>query len=106
MPYYNKQWWRQYFGDHQLVHAEYGQIDGNFLDLSQQNLAELTASAARSHTHVSKKGLATLNLPTQQRWRLSLNRVQSHQACGWIFDADTVFDTIDLLRWIRLAPVD
>ncbi|WP_099832140.1 CobW family GTP-binding protein [Salmonella enterica] len=75
------------------------------LDLPRQNLAELPASAAHSHTHASKKGLAALNLPAQQRWRRSLNSGQGHQACGWIFDADTVFDTIGLLEWARLAPV-
>lgn len=92
-------------GDRQLIHAEHGQIDGKLLDLPRQNLAELPASAAHSHTHASKKGLAALNLPAQQRWRRSLNSGQGHQACGWIFDADTVFDTIGLLEWARLAPV-
>lgn len=100
-----QQWWRQYGGDRQLIHAEHGQIDGKLLDLPRQNLAELPASAAHSHTHASKKGLAALNLPAQQRWRRSLNSGQGHQACGWIFDADTVFDTIGLLEWARLAPV-
>ncbi|VDZ99279.1 putative cobalamin synthesis protein [Salmonella enterica subsp. enterica] len=94
-----------YGGDRQLIHAEHGQIDGKLLDLPRQNLAELPASAAHSHTHTSKKGLAALNLPAQQRWRRSLNSGQGHQACGWIFDADTVFDTIGLLEWARLAPV-
>lgn len=100
-----QQWWRQYGGDRQLIHAEHGQIDGKLLDLPRQNLAELPASAAHSHTHAGKKGLAALNLPAQQRWRRSLNSGQGHQACGWIFDADTVFDTIGLLEWARLAPV-
>ena len=49
--------------------------------------------------------MAALSLPAQQRWRRSLNSGQGHQACGWIFDADTVFDTIGLLEWSRLAPV-
>ncbi|EKS3672609.1 GTP-binding protein [Salmonella enterica] len=100
-----QQWWQQYGGDRQLIHAEHGQIDGKLLDLPRQNLAKLPASAAHSHTHASKKGLAALNLPAQQRWRRSLNSGQGHQACGWIFDADTVFDTIGLLEWARLAPV-
>ena len=47
----------------------------------------------RQHQHVVKKGLAALSLPEHQRWRRSLNSGQGHQACGWIFDADTVFDT-------------
>ncbi|BBU82555.1 hypothetical protein EIMP300_39550 [Escherichia coli] len=53
-----------------------------------------------------KKGLAALSLPEHQRWRRSLNSGQGHQACGWIFDADTVFDTIGILEWARLAPVE
>ena len=35
-----------------------------------------------------------------------LNSGQGYQACGWIFDAETVFDTIGILEWARLAPVD
>ncbi len=50
-----QQWWRQYGGDRQLIHAEHGQIDGKLLDLPRQNLAELPASAAHSHTHASKR---------------------------------------------------
>ena len=34
-----------------------------------------------------------------------LNSGQGYQACGWIFDAETVFETIGLLEWARLAPV-
>ncbi len=36
--------------DRQLIHAEHGQIDGVLLILPRQNLAELPASAAHSHT--------------------------------------------------------
>ncbi|EHM2230282.1 CobW family GTP-binding protein [Salmonella bongori] len=100
-----QQWWRQYGGDRLLVRAEHGRIDGKLLDLPRQNLAELPTSTAHAHAHASKKGLAALNLPAHQRWRRSLNSGQGHQACGWIFDADTVFDTIGLLEWARLVPV-
>lgn len=98
-------WWQQNGGDRQLVMAERGQIDTQLLDLPRQNLATLAASAAHAHSHPQKRGLAALSLPDQQRWRRSLNSGQGHQACGWIFDADTVFDTIGLLEWARLAPV-
>lgn len=98
-------WWRQNGDNRQLVHADHGQIDAQLLDLPRLNLKALPASEAHSHSHPDKRGLAALSLPAQQRWRRSLNSGQGHQACGWIFDADTVFDTIGLLEWARLAPV-
>ena len=101
-----QRWWQQNGGDRQLIHSEHGKIDGHLLDLPRRNLAELPASAAHSHQHVVKKGLAALSLPEHQRWRRSLNSGQGYQACGWIFDADTVFDTIGILEWARLAPVE
>ncbi|ENT2452217.1 zinc-binding GTPase YeiR, partial [Escherichia coli] len=101
-----QRWWQQNGGDRQLIHSEHGKVAGHLLDLPRHNLAELPASAAHSHQHVVKKGLAALSLPEHQRWRRSLNSGQGHQACGWIFDADTVFDTIGILEWARLAPVE
>ncbi len=55
----------------QLIHSEHGKVDGHLLDLPRRNLAELPASAAHSHQHVVKKGLAALSLPEHQRWRRS-----------------------------------
>lgn len=101
-----QRWWQQNGGDRQLIHSEHGKVDGHLLDLPRRNLAELPASAAHSHQHAEKKGLAALSLPEHQRWRRSLNSGQGYQACGWIFDADTVFDTIGILEWARLAPVE
>lgn len=101
-----QRWWQQNGGDRQLIHSEHGKVDGHLLDLPRRNLAELPASAAHSHQHVVKKGLTALSLPEHQRWRRSLNSGQGYQACGWIFDADTVFDTIGILEWARLAPVE
>lgn len=83
-----------------------GKIDVALLDLPRLNLTELPASAEHAHSHPAKQGLAALSLPEHQRWRRNLNSGQGHQACGWIFDADTVFDTIGVLEWARLAPVD
>lgn len=100
-----QQWWQQYGEDRLLVQCEQGRIDGKPLDLPRKNVTELPASAAHSHQTVERKGLAALSLPAHQRWRRSLNSGQGHQACGWIFDADTVFDTIGVLEWARLAPV-
>lgn len=38
-------------------------------------------------------------LAEHQRWRRHLNNGRGYQGCGWIFDAETVFDTIGLLEW-------
>lgn len=100
-----ERWWQTYGGARQYIQATQGAIDGALLDLPRRNLADLPESAAHSHSHASNKGLAALNLPEHQRWRRSINSGQGHQACGWIFDADTQFDTIGLLEWARLAPV-
>ncbi|WLI77787.1 GTP-binding protein [Kosakonia sp. H02] len=99
-------WWTEFGGDRLQVTATQGAIDATLLDLPRRNLRQLPASAAHDHAHAEKKGLATLNLPAHQRWRRSLNSGQGHHACGWIFDADTVFDTVGLLEWARLAPVE
>lgn len=100
------QWWQQYGGDRELFTATQGNIDPALLDRPRRNQRELPESAAHQHGHGDKKGLAALSLPSHQRWRRSLNSGQGHQACGWIFDAETRFDTIGLLEWARLAPVD
>lgn len=99
------QWWLQNGGERLRVDATQGNIDITLLDRPRSNRVELTASAAHSHSHPSNKGLAALSLPEHQRWRRSVNQGQGYYACGWIFDADTTFDTIGLLEWARLAPV-
>lgn len=98
-------WWLQHGAERQLVEATQGSIDNALLDTPRSNTAPLKASAAHSHSHPSNKGLAALNLPEHQRWRRSVNEGQGYYACGWIFDAETVFDTIGLLEWARLSPV-
>jgi G3E family GTPase len=98
-------WWAEFGGDRLRVNATQGAIDGSLLDQPRRNLRALPESAAHDHAHGEKKGLAALSLPAHQRWRRNLNSGQGHHACGWIFDADTVFDTIGLLEWARLAPV-
>ena len=99
-------WWQQAGGGRQYVQTTQGNIDGALLDLPRLNQTQLPASAEHSHSHGAKQGLAALSLPEHQRWRRNLNSGQGHQACGWIFDADTVFDTIGILEWARLAPVE
>ena len=99
--------WRNERGDSRdVVFAIQGQIDGALLDRPRTNLRPLPASAQHSHAHAANQGLAALSLGQHQRWRRNVNQGLGYHACGWIFDADTVFDTIGLLEWARLAPVD
>ncbi|MCK1970372.1 GTP-binding protein [Franconibacter sp. IITDAS19] len=99
--------WRVEQGEgREVVFATQGNIDGAWLDKPRENQRELPASVEHSHAHPSSRGLAALSLAQNQRWRRNLNHGQGYHACGWIFDADTVFDTIGLLEWARLAPVD
>ncbi|EMD1840313.1 GTP-binding protein [Raoultella planticola] len=98
-------WWQEHAGERLHIGATHGNIDPQLLDLPRLNLTPLPESAEHAHSHGQKKGLAALSLPAHQRWRRSLNSGQGYQACGWIFDADTTFDTIGLLEWARLAPV-
>lgn len=98
--------WREASADKRtVVEATQGNLDAALLDAPRNNRAPLAASGAHSHSHSASRGLAALNLPEHQRWRRSVNSGQGHHACGWIFDADTRFDTIGLLEWARLAPV-
>lgn len=98
--------WQQAHADgREVVLTQKGEVDISLLDRPRQNLRELPASAEHSHTHAANRGLAALSLPGHQRWRRSINSGQGYVACGWIFDADTIFDTIGILEWARLAPV-
>lgn len=99
-------WLAQNLEGRETVSASHGQIDGALLDRPRQNLRTLNESPSHRHAHGPESGLGALSLPGNQRWRRSLNSGQGYHACGWIFDADTCFDTIGLLEWARLAPVD
>lgn len=98
-------WQQQHAAGREVVLAEKGQIDAGLLDQPRHNLRELPRSAEHSHNQAASRGLAALNLPEHQRWRRSINSGQGYVACGWIFDADTIFDTVGILEWARLAPV-
>ncbi|HDE1188262.1 TPA: CobW family GTP-binding protein [Klebsiella quasipneumoniae] len=98
-------WWQRWGGERRQVSAIQGNIDLALLDEPRRNTAPLPASAEHAHRHPPTAGLAALSLAEHQRWRRHLNSGQGYQACGWIFDAETVFDTIALLEWARLAPV-
>ncbi|HGT4055360.1 TPA: GTP-binding protein [Klebsiella pneumoniae] len=98
-------WWQRWGGERRKVSAIQGNIDLTLLDEPRRNTAPLPASAEHAHRHPPTSGLAALSLAEHQRWRRHLNNGQGFQDCGWIFDAETVFDTIGLLEWARLAPV-
>ena len=98
-------WWQRWGGERRKVSAIQGNIDLTLLDEPRRNTAPLPASAEHAHRHPPTSGLAALSLAEHQRWRRHLNKGQGYQGCGWIFDAETVFDTIGLLEWVRLAPV-
>lgn len=98
-------WWQRWGGERRQVSAIQGNIDLALLDEPRRNTAPLPTSAEHAHRHPPTAGLAALSLAEHQRWRRHLNSGQGYQACGWIFDAETVFDTIALLEWARLAPV-
>lgn len=98
-------WQQQHLGDRQLVEASWGNIDPALL--SQPAWADRAVPDAAHHHHSSRpQGLAALKLEGEARWRRALNEGQGYASCGWIFDGDTVFDTIPALEWARLAPVD
>ena len=98
-------WWQRWGGERRKGSAIQGNIDLTLLDEPRRNTAPLPASAEHAHRHPPTSGLAALSLAEHQRWRRHLNNGQGYQGCGWIFDAETVFDTIGLLEWARLAPV-
>ncbi|MRT23058.1 hypothetical protein GJV14_03745 [Enterobacteriaceae bacterium RIT697] len=98
-------WQLQFLGERQLVEAAWGAID--LALLAQPALADRAVPDAAHHHHASRpQGLAALKLDGQARWRRALNEGQGYASCGWIFDEETVFDTIAALDWARLAPVD
>lgn len=99
-------WLSQNLADREAISVSQGQIDPALLDRPRRNLRALPSSASHSHSHPASRGLAALNLASHQRWRRSLNSGQGYHACGWIFDDATRFDTIGLLEWARLAPVE
>ncbi|MEI2263775.1 CobW family GTP-binding protein [Erwinia sp. CGal63] len=86
-----------------VIPARFGQIAGELLTrprLNQRPLPQATHHHARPASH-----LAALAPVQNTRWRRSLNQGQGYYSCGWVFDADTVFDTVGLLEWARLSPV-
>ncbi|MBV4365475.1 CobW family GTP-binding protein [Erwinia phyllosphaerae] len=86
-----------------IIPARFGEIAVELLSRPRTNLRALPR-AAHHHTAPASR-LAALAPVQNTRWRRSLNQGQGYFSCGWVFDADTVFDTVGLLEWARLAPV-
>lgn len=98
--------WQQHcLGDRLWVEAAWGGIDPALL--RQPALTDRAVPDAAHHHHASRpQGLAALKLEGTARWRRAVNAGQGYASCGWVFDGDTVFDTIPALEWARQAPVD
>lgn len=98
-------WLSAYRDQRHVVTTTRGVIENALLDTPRATDRTLPDSPAHQHSHSSPRGLGALSLPEHQRWRRSVNQGQGYYACGWIFDSDTVFDTVGVLEWARLAPV-
>ncbi|WP_428943544.1 CobW family GTP-binding protein [Pantoea sp. FN060301] len=98
-----QEWQKQAGSDRAVVTARFGKIDPALLSHPRRNLRVLPD--AHHHHGRAESGLAALSLTPNARWRRSLNKGQGYHACGWVFDAETIFETIGLLEWVRLAPV-
>jgi len=89
----------------QVIQAVQGAIDWHWLNQPGLNQRSLSSSDGHSHAPSRSQGLAALKLTGSQRWQRHINHGQGYEACGWIFDSDTVFNTVELLEFARLAPV-
>jgi G3E family GTPase len=98
-------WMARQDSDLRIERVSQGRINAALLDEPRKNQRVLP-DGRHHHAQSSKQGLAALSLPSQQRWRRALNEAGEYSSCGWIFDADTVFDTAGILDWARQAPVD
>ncbi len=98
-----QQWQTQDALSRPVVVARFGQIAQELLDQPRKNVTRLPQSP-HHHSHPESQ-LSKLALTSASRWRRSMNQGQGYYSCGWIFDAETCFDTIGLLEWVRLAPV-
>lgn len=100
------QWCDEYLEGREMYLTSQGEIDGSLLDQPRNTGRQVPSDAGHQHQHTTERGLGALSPPGNQRWRRSLNSGQGYQSCGWVFDSETVFDTIGLLEWARLAPVE
>ncbi|MEJ4044894.1 CobW family GTP-binding protein [Erwinia sp. SLM-02] len=97
-------WQQQSAAGRTLVTTQHGEIDAALLDAPRRNLRALPHPSHHHHSTAPSR-LAALKPDENMPWRRALNQGQGFYACGWVFNSDTVFDTIGLLEWARLAPV-
>ncbi|MBE5252351.1 MAG: GTP-binding protein [Enterobacterales bacterium endosymbiont of Blomia tropicalis] len=100
-----QRWQTQFLADRPFVTTAFGQISTALLDTPRGQPRDIP-QPQHHHASASTSGMAALRPEGPSRWRRALNEGQGYVACGWIFDSETVFDTIPLLEWARLAPVD
>ncbi|MHA7847568.1 CobW family GTP-binding protein [Serratia sp. D1N4] len=99
--------WQTQYGQQRPVHRiEQGRMNVAWLDQPRTNHSELPDAQHHHHAQAKTRGLAALRLPENARWRRALNQGQGYTSCGWIFDSETLFDTVGMMEWIRLAPVE
>ncbi|MGG6175472.1 CobW family GTP-binding protein [Pantoea allii] len=101
-----EQWLAAHQDDRQFVTAEFGQIPLTLLDRPRGKARAIPHPAHHHHHPAPASGIAAMRLDGHATWRRAVNQGQGYVACGWIFDDETVFDTLPLLEWARLAPVD
>ncbi|MBW1252553.1 CobW family GTP-binding protein [Pantoea allii] len=101
-----EQWLAAHQDDRQFVTAEFGQIPLTLLDRPRGKARAIPHPAHHHHHSAPASGIAAMRLDGHATWRRAANQGQGYVACGWIFDDETVFDTLPLLEWARLAPVD
>lgn len=102
-----RRWQQMHGAGRTLLTTHQGQVDPALLDHPRARHAPLPDAAHHPapHPHVPASGIAALRLPAGQGWRRALNQGQGYYSCGWIFNDDSVFDTIGLLEWVRLTPL-
>ncbi|AOV96487.1 hypothetical protein A9798_05675 [Edwardsiella hoshinae] len=100
-----QQWWQQHAAERTLIETQQGQLDARWLDTPRLPAPALPASRHHHAISATASGIAALRLQPGQGWRRALNQGQGYYSCGWIFNADSVFDTVGLLEWVRLTPL-
>ncbi|OSN10402.1 hypothetical protein AU512_08470 [Lonsdalea iberica] len=98
-------WYDDVGQSRRLLSVSQGNIDAALLELPGERGADLPSARHHHHDEPARQGLAALSLDGQTTWRRALNHGQGYHSCGWIFDAESVFDTARLLDWVRLSPV-
>ncbi|MFP1762487.1 CobW family GTP-binding protein [Lonsdalea quercina] len=98
-------WYNEVGQARRLLSVSQGNIDAALLDLPGERGADLPSPRHHHPSEPVRNRLAALSLDGQTTWKRALNYGQGYHSCGWIFDAETVFDTAKLLDWARLSPV-